>query len=484
MQITTEKKSGCVFRITYTYDFAEFQKWMKGVARSVRVPGFRPGHAPLKIVTQIYGEDAVVQQACYDSVKGKWQDVARGAGVTPLSEAQLTVDAYEKDQPVVFNCECYINTQVELGEYKGLKVVAPKTEVTDEMVDQTIASELRKQVSRTEVTDRPCNKNDLVTVDYEGTVDGEPFEGGTSKSATFKLSGNYPYAELNSQIVGMTVGEERDCQVHLPDNFRIEDLRGKEATFHVVLNKITEEIFPVLDDDFVQDVSEFDTVEEYRADIRKKIEDQVAESDEEQLRSRILTAVFKKSQVDPSPVEVQNRAEMSMQAQADEYAKSGIDFFELLKANGLTRESFLKQLFDPSSREIITYALERAIIDAEGITVSEEDMDAYFAKQREILGDTRFEDALLHLTDDQREVIRNTVLLDNLFAMLKENNEITFVAPDDPALKEVPAEENAEEAPAEETAEETAEAAPAEAEAPAGESEEAATEAPAEEGKE
>jgi trigger factor len=451
MQFTTEKQPGCLFCINYTFDYNEFMPSVIRLARSIRLPGFRPGHVPISAIDSVYGENAAYLEICRDMVGEEWKNIVKDAGLEAIADVYITMDKVVKNQPIVFHYNVYTRNELELGDYKGLKIFAPKTEVTDEMVEERIQEALRKQVSRTPVTDRPCQNGDLVSVDYTGSIDGEAVESLSFKNRTIKLGEGWTFTDLESQIVGMSIGEERDCFCHLPDDYSDEKLKGKDVSFHVTLTGITEEKLPELDDDFVQDVSEFDTVEQYREDIRRMLKLQSEDDDKAALQSRLLSAVYSNSKVDISMLLARRVAHQMFMNQMDQFTQQGFDYTKFLKTDE-DRERMIDNYMTPAYNDLATYELEHAIIDAENIEVTDEDMDAFFARQREILGDDRFEEAMAALDDAKREEIKSQIEIDKMFDILEKNAEITYVAPDDPRLNLK--KEEAEDAAAE-TAEDT-----------------------------
>jgi trigger factor len=290
-----------------------------------------------------------------------------------------------------------------------------------------------------------------VSVDYTGSIDGEAVESLSFKNRTIKLGEGWTFTDLESQIVGMSIGEERDCFCHLPDDYSDEKLKGKDVSFHVTLTGITEEKLPELDDDFVQDVSEFDTVEQYREDIRRMLKLQSEDDDKAALQSRLLSAVYSNSKVDISMLLARRVAHQMFMNQMDQFTQQGFDYTKFLKTDE-DRERMIDNYMTPAYNDLATYELEHAIIDAENIEVTDEDMDAFFARQREILGDDRFEEAMAALDDAKREEIKSQIEIDKMFDILEKNAEITYVAPDDPRLNLK--KEEAEDAAAE-TAEDT-----------------------------
>ncbi|MBQ9008959.1 MAG: trigger factor, partial [Clostridia bacterium] len=276
MQKTSELLPGCRFRITYTYDYAEAYPEAYKVASSVRFPGFRKGHAPFGLVVRSYGMDVLFDSAFnrlrpYKELINDLLEEGHDSHFPPT----ITLKPVKKDEPVVYECVWSIEPQIEIGEYQGTKLLIPEEKATDEMVEERIKLELRKQTSFSNVTDRPCRSGEMVTVDFAGTIDGVEVEGTSGNDVSFRIGERRYLPDLEDGIVGMSVDEEKDIQVLFPEDYGNKDLAGKTVTFHVKLKAIVEENVPELDDDYVQDVSDFDTVEEYREDMRRVLEKEV-----------------------------------------------------------------------------------------------------------------------------------------------------------------------------------------------------------------
>ncbi len=433
MQKTTELMPGCKFRVTYTFDYSEALPEAMKVAGKVRIPGFRRGHVPFSMVVRAYGAEPLFEEAFENLVS--FQDMVKDleeAGHSSTFMPMVKVVSAKKDEPVVYELTWSIEPQITIGEYKGTKVIVPEQKVTDEMINSEIHNELSKQTSYTNITDRPCEVGDSVTIDFEGTIDGKAFEGGSGLNTNFRIGEGRFLPDFENGIVGMNVGEEKDCKVLFPENYS-KDLGGKEAVFHITLNAIVKETLPELDDEFVQDVSEFDTVEEYREDIRKKLEKKVAEHNKDEVTNRIIAHLVDLSDIQISEELIAVQTKSNRDRTARMYAQQGMDYDKMLEEAGLGSKFADMMAREEAVKGLKDYYLCRKLMELKGIAATDEEVDAFLEESREELG-SRYDEYVAHLTAEMKDSIRNEVEIRKLTDALSEELEISFVEPGDPAL--------------------------------------------------
>ena len=277
---TMEKLEGSKVKLTIEVAADEFEKAVQQAylktKKNYNVPGFRKGHAPRKVIENAYGWLVFFDEA-FDIVYPEVYEAAvREHDITPVDRPDISILSCEQGAPVVFTAEVAVKPEVTLGAYKGIEVEKQEYNVTDEMVEAEIEREREKIASTVEVTDRAVQDGDNVNLDYSGSVDGVKFEGGTAEKQELTIGSGMFIPGFEEQMVGMNVGEEKDITVTFPEQYHSEELAGKEAVFHVKVNAIEETVLPEADDEFAKDVSEFDTIEELRADKRKKLEEAAA----------------------------------------------------------------------------------------------------------------------------------------------------------------------------------------------------------------
>ena len=277
MEHTVEKLSSNKVKISFKAPAADFEEAVEKAYLKMRgqisVPGFRKGKAPRKLIERMYGAGVFYEDALEILFPDAYMSAVKDNDLKPVGRPEPDVQEMEAGKDLAFSCEVFVFPDVKLGQYKGVEVARRVHKVTADEVDARIEQE-RKRVARSvDVTDRALENGDKAELDYAGTVDGVAFAGGTAEHQTLVIgSGNF-IPGFEEQMVGMTIGEERDLKVTFPEQYHAEDLKGKDAVFHVKLHAITREELPDVDDEFAAEVSDFDTLAEYRADLEKKMQE-------------------------------------------------------------------------------------------------------------------------------------------------------------------------------------------------------------------
>ncbi len=300
------------------------------VVKRVNIPGFRKGKAPRKIVENFYGEAIFYEEAFNDAFPKAYDKAIEDLGLFPVEQPDIDVVAIGGKEPTIFTAEFFVKPEVTLGSYTGLEVAKPSYEVTDAQVDAEIQRD-RERTSRWVEVEREAKLGDKTIIDYAGSVDGVAFDGGTADSFTLELGSGAFIPGFEEQIVGMEIGSEKDIDVTFPEDYRAEDLAGKAAVFHVKLHEIKEKQYPELDDEFAKDVSEFDTLDELRADIAKRFAESKAKKSESELENALLDLVIDEITGDIPPV--------MYEAKIDDIAR---DFSYRLQSQGMNLDMYLR----------------------------------------------------------------------------------------------------------------------------------------------
>ena len=302
MEHTIEKLTGNKVKISFKVPAADFEQAIEKAYLKTRgqiaVPGFRKGKAPRKLIEKMYGAAIFYEDALDVVFPDAYMSAITANDLKPVSQPSLTdIAVMEAGKDLEFTCEVFVMPEVKLGEYKGIEVVRKANKVTEEAIDARIEQE-RKRVARSvEVTDRALENGDNAELDYSGSVDGVKFEGGTAEHQHLVIGSGSFIPGFEEQMVGMAIGEERDLNVKFPEQYHSEDLKGKDAVFHVKLHAITREELPELDDEFAAEVSDFDTLAEYRADVAKKLEEAAKAQAEETARQTLVDTVIANAEV-------------------------------------------------------------------------------------------------------------------------------------------------------------------------------------------
>src|SRR5215204_344329 len=344
------------------------------LGKDMKLPGFRKGKVPAEMVVQRLGRQTVLTQALESSL-GDWYERAMlESGVNPVGDPKLDLsDLPEQGQPLRFSIEVAVRPKAELGEYKGLEVGRAEPEVPEEAVETEI-NRLREGFARLNPVERAANQGDVVLIDYEGKIDGEPFEGGTARDYLLDLGEGRVLPELEQGLEGAEPGAELTVDVPFPDDYPGEEVAGKTAQFDVKVKEVREKELPELNDDFASEASEFDTLDELREDISGKIREILDRQIAERFQEDALDAVVDKAKVDlPQPVVDARAAEMWRRVER-QLRQQGMEPENYLQMQGKTREEMIEQARPDAEQALKREAVLEAVAKAEGIEITEEDM--------------------------------------------------------------------------------------------------------------
>jgi trigger factor len=343
------------------------------LGRDMKMPGFRKGKVPAEMVVQRLGREAVLTQALESSL-GDWYERAMvESGVNPVGDPKLDLtDLPEQGQPLRFSIEVSVRPKADLGEYTGLEVGREEPEVPQEAIEGEL-NRLREGFARLNPVDREAKPGDVVLIDYEGKIDGEPFEGGTARDYLLELGEGRVLPELEQALEGAKAGETRHATVTFPDDYPAEEVAGKAAEFEIQVKEIREKELPELNDDFAAEASEFDTL----AELRENISDQIKQILEGQIAERFqeaaLDAAVANATVDLPESVVQARAAEMWRRVERSLQRQGADPAAYLQMQGKTRDEMIEQARPDAERALKREAVLEAVADAEGIEISEED---------------------------------------------------------------------------------------------------------------
>jgi trigger factor len=347
----------------------------RALAKEMRMPGFRAGKAPASLVIQRIGFDSVLQEAIREALPEWYEQSLFDSGVSPIGDPSIEMVATPEDegQPLEFKFTVGVRPEAELGDYKGLEVGRAEQEVPDEIVD-TEVERIREGFARLEQVDRKAAEGDSVLIDFEGFVDGAAFQGGTAEDYLLALGSGQLIEGFEDQLAGAEAGEEREVKVTFPADYQAEHLAGKDAVFKVKVKEVREKVLPELDDDFASDASEFDTLEELRADIREKVGAALGSRAEEDFRLAAIDAAVEAATVAVPDELATARAEERWERMERQLAGRGMDPNAFLQMQGKTREELIVETKEDAEKELKREAVVTAIAEAEAIEVSEEEM--------------------------------------------------------------------------------------------------------------
>ena len=424
MSTTVEKISSNKVKLSFDIDAAQFDAAMDKAYIKVRgqvtIPGFRKGRAPRKMIENMYGEGVFYDEAfelIFDEVYGPAVDENK---LEVVDRPQVEIQQIGTGKNLQFTCEVFVKPDVTLGEYKGVEVKKEHTLVSDEDVNAEIEKERNKQAAEVSVEDRAVAEGDTVNLDYSGSVDGVKFAGGTAEGQTLKIGSHTFIPGFEEQMVGMNIGEEKDLDVTFPEEYHAKELAGKKAVFHVKVNSITETQLPALDDDFAKDISEFDTLDEYKADVRAKLEAQAAERDNNVFTNAVIEKVMENATVEIPDAMVERQIDSMVRNFEARLAQQGLKLADFIKYTGQDEKSFRNQYREQAEKSVRANLVLEAVENAEKFEATEEEIDAEIEKFAKQVGQD-VENLKKNLTEGDRDYFKADVIRDKAVKFLCDN---------------------------------------------------------------
>lgn len=424
MSTTVEKIAGNKVKMSFDIDSAKFDEAMGKAYLKVRaqvtIPGFRKGKAPRKMIENMYGEGVFYDEAfelIFDEVYGPAVDEHK---VEVVDRPEIEIQEIGAGKNLKFTCEVFVKPDVTLGEYKGVAVKKETTLVTDADVDAKVEEERGKQATEVQVEDRAVAEGDTVNLDYAGSVDGVAFEGGTAQDQTLKIGSHTFIPGFEEQMVGMNIGEEKDLQVTFPEQYHAQELAGKEAVFHVKVNAITETQLPALDNEFAKDISEFDTLDEYKADIRAKLEAQAAERDQNNFTNAVIEKVLENATVEIPNAMVERQIDSMMRDFEYRLMGNGLKLDDFIKYTGSDIKTFRENYREQAAKSVKAHLVLEAIEKAEAIDATEEQIDKQLAAFAEQTGKT-VEEFKKSLSESDMTYFKADAIRDNCVKFLTDS---------------------------------------------------------------
>ncbi|MBO4474981.1 MAG: trigger factor [Clostridiales bacterium] len=443
---SVEKKENNIVVISLEASQEEFKDaLMKAYNKNknrFQIPGFRKGKAPYKLVKQYYGEGVFYDDAIDYVVNPAYQAAVKEHNLEVVSRPELDIQEIGEEKGMKYTVTVTVKPEVELGQYEGVEAeyryVAPS--------DETVEAELKRQQERNgrmvPVEGRAVEDGDTVTIDYEGFVDGVAFEGGKAEGHDLKIGSNSFIPGFEEQLIGHNIDEEFPITVTFPEDYHAENLKGKEATFQIKIHDIKVKELPEIDDDFVKDVSEFDTLEEYKADIMKKQTEQAEKSAQDRFENEVVKVVTENAKVDVPDCMVDTEIDSMIDEQSYRMRSQGIELEMYLKYMGQTMEEYREGLRTMAAQRVKTSLVLEAVGKAMGIEATDADVEEEAEKVAAQYG-MKKEDFLERIKDNDK-FIRDSIVGRKTVDALAEK-AIKTEPKEEPKTEEAPAEEASEE---------------------------------------
>lgn len=350
----------------------------------ISVPGFRKGKAPRKMIEQLYGSQIFFEDAANEIIPDAYADAAKESGLDIVSQPKVSIEQLEAGKPFIFAAEVAVRPEVELGEYKGVEVTKADAEVTDADVEEEL-KKVQDQNSRTvSVEDRAVKDGDMTVIDFEGFIDGEAFDGGKGENYPLTIGSHSFIDTFEEQMIGMNIGEEKELNVTFPEDYHAENLKGKPATFKVTVKEIKEKRLPELDDDFAQDVSDFDTLAEYKDDLKKKIAERKESEAKAKKESEAIEKVVEAAKMDITQAMIDTQVNRMLEDFAMRLQQQGLSVEQYFQYTGMTADKIMEEMKPEAVKRIKNSLVLEAVAKAENIEVSEEEFEAELQKMADM----------------------------------------------------------------------------------------------------
>ncbi len=344
------------------------------------VPGFRKGKVPRNLIEQMYGPGIFYEEAANNLIPEAYGKAAEESGEDIVSRPTVDIVQIEKGKPFIFHAEVAVRPEVTLGEYKGIEVTEIDILPTEEEVTEEIDRERKNNSRIISAEDHPLETGDTAVIDYEGFVDGEPFQGGQGENHSLEIGSGSFIPGFEDQLIGKKAGEEVEVHVTFPDNYAAKDLEGKDAVFQVKINEVKVTEIPELDDEFAQDVSEFDTVEEYKDSVRARVKERRAQSARQTQQEEALAKIVAASEMDiPEPM-IDSRCDNMIDQFSQELSGQGLTLDMYLEYAGTTLDGMKEQLRPDAERQVKSELVLDAIAVAEAVEVTDEELEEELEK--------------------------------------------------------------------------------------------------------
>ena len=379
MSLQVEKLEKSMAKLTIEVSAEEFEKAVESVYRKqrsrIQIPGFRKGKAPRKMIENMYGQGIFYEDAANEIIPDAYEKAYEECEEEITSSPEIDVVQVESGKPFIFTAVVALKPEVNLGEYKGVAIEEFSAEVTEEEVNAEIDRERDNSSRMVSVEDRAVQDGDMTELDFEGFVDGEAFEGGKGENYPLTIGSGDFIPGFEEQLIGAELNKEVEVKVTFPEDYNAEHLAGKDAVFKCTVKEIKVKELPELDDEFASEVSEYDTLEEYKANVRKGLEEKKAKQAKDEKEDAAIAAVVEKAEMEiPEPMLATEQRQMLDQF-AQRISMQGLQMEQYMQMTGANRETMLEQLKPQAERKIKSRLCMEAVAKAENITVTEEEYE-------------------------------------------------------------------------------------------------------------
>lgn len=422
MSLELIKKDGYNATLKMVVKREEFDKYCdesyKKNKNKINIPGFRKGKVPKHMVEKYYGEGFFYEDAINSIFSNNFYDEMEKTGLEPVDTPVIDLEEIQKDKDVVINIEVVVSPDVELGQYRGLEIPYMEAEVTDAQVDEELENRRNQNARYVTVENRAVKDQDTVFLDFEGKKDGVGFDGGKAENYRLVIGSHSFIDGFEDALIGMNIGDEKTIDLKFPENYHEKSLAGQPVTFDVRINQIQERQLPDLDDEFVKDISEFDTLDELKADIRKELEKHMQEHAEADFEDEIITHIINDSKMDLPPVMVDHQTDMMYGEFANSLMYQGLDINTYLQYINKTQEELKSEMRSEAEKRVKSSLVLKKVKEVENVGYSEDQVDAEIRKMAEAyrVDEDKIRDMI---GEEQREHMIDKIIFRNTVEFLK-----------------------------------------------------------------
>ena len=387
MSVQVEKLEKNMAKLTIEVSAEEFEKGIQAAylkeKGKISLPGFRKGKAPRKMIEKMYGVGVFYEEAANNVMPMAYSNAAKESELEIVSNPEIDIVQIEAGKPFIFTATVAVKPEVTLGEYKGVEVKKADLTVTDEEIEAELKKEQEKNSRTVNVDDRAVENGDMIKLDFEGFVDGVAFDGGKGENYDLTIGSNSFIPGFEDQLVGAKIGEDIDVNVTFPEEYHAKDLAGKAAVFKCKVNAISVKELPELDDEFAQEVSEFDTLDEYKADVKKNLEEKKAAEAKTAKENEAVDKAVENAQMDiPDPM-IDSQVEQMINDYARRLQSQGLSMEQYMQFTGTTLDALKEQVRPQALTQIKSRLVLEKIAEVEDIQISDEKLDEELAKMAE-----------------------------------------------------------------------------------------------------
>ena len=426
MQYNYEKAEKSQVKLTIKFDENDWEQAIRKAYEKNKgkyhVQGFRKGHVPFSVIVGQYGKDFFFEDAINIAISENYPEILKkeSANINAVGDPQFSLDAVD-EKGVTVIAMIPVMPEVKIAAYTGIKVEKTEYNVSDADIEADIEKLLERNSKEVSVEDRPCQKGDIVVIDYSGSVDGVKFAGGTAEKQRLELGSGSFIPGFEDQVAGMNIGDEKDINVTFPDDYT-DELKGKNAVFAIKLHEILVKQRPELTDEFIKETTGDESVEAYKAKVREKLEKDNERRATNENEDRLLSAIAEKTEVEIPDAMVEEEVTNMVNQFKYRMMYQGLKFEDYLKYSGQTEEQMRETYKTAAMERVKKQLIVNTIIEKEGIVATEEEVEAKIAEQAASVG-KETEEYKKGMDERQVEYIKNSIIVDKLFKFLTENNE-------------------------------------------------------------